>query len=95
MAGERSAEWAPVLALHYRLAEQPERAVEYLLIAADQAGRGWAKDLAFDFYNRALDLMGPDDERLRAVMLKRAVAEQAAYHIADAESLQRQRLAQS
>ena len=95
VAGERSAEWAPVLALHYRLAEQPERAVEYLLIAADQAGRGWAKDLAFDFYNRALDLMGPDDERLRAVMLKRAVAEQAAYHIADAESLQRQRLAQS
>jgi class 3 adenylate cyclase len=95
VAGERRAEWAPVLALHYRLSEQPDRAVEYLLIAADQAGRGWAKDLAFDFYNRALELMGPDDERLRAVMLKRAVAEQAAYHIADAESLQRQRLAQS
>jgi class 3 adenylate cyclase len=95
VAGERRAEWAPVLALHYRLSEQPDRAVEYLLVAADQAGRGWAKELAFDFYNRALELMGPDDERLRGVMLKRAVAEQAAYHIADAESLQRQRLAQS
>ena len=94
VAGERSAEWAPVLALHYRLSEQTERAVEYLLVAGDQAGRGWAKELAFDFYNRALELMAPDDERLRAVILKRAVAEQAAYHIADAESLQRQRLAQ-
>jgi class 3 adenylate cyclase len=93
VAGERSAEWAPVLALHYRNSNQPERAIEYLLLAAEQAGRGWAKDLAFDFYNRALELMSPDDERLRAVMLKRAVAEQAAYHIADAESLQRQRLA--
>ena len=94
VAGERSAEWAPILALHYRYSDQPERAIEYLLLAAEQAGRGWAKDLAFDFYNRALALMSPDDERLRAVELKRAVAEQAAYHILDAERIQRQRLAQ-
>ena len=95
VAGERSAEWAPILALHYRNSDQPERAIEYLLLAAEQAGRGWAKELAFDFYTRALELMGTDDERLRAVMLKRAVAEQAAYHIADAEQLRRQRLAQA
>ena len=60
-------------------------------MAADQAGRGWAKDLAVDFYDRATQLMSPDDERLRAVRLKRAVAEQAAYHMPDAESLLRQR----
>jgi len=94
VAGERSTEWAPILALHYRYADQPARAIEYLLLAAEQAGRGWAKDLAVDFYDRALELMSPDDERLRTVRLKRAVAEQAAYHIADAERLQRQRLAQ-
>jgi class 3 adenylate cyclase len=94
VAGDRSAEWAPILALHFRLAEEPERAIEYLLVAADQAGRGWAKELAFDFYNRAIELMPEDDIRLRDVRLKRAVAEQMAYHIADAERLRRQRLAQ-
>jgi predicted ATPase len=93
VAGERSAEWAPILALHFRYSDQPERAIEYLLVAAEQAGRGWAKDVAFDFYDRALKLMSPDDERLRGVMLKRAIAEQAAYHIADAE-FHRRRLVQ-
>jgi hypothetical protein len=38
--------------------------------------------------------MDADDERLRSVRLQRAVAEQAAYHIADAERIRRQRLAQ-
>ena len=94
VAGDRSAEWAPILALHFRNADQPELAIEYLLVAADQAGRGWAKELAFDFYNRAIELMPEDDIRLRDVRLKRAVAEQMAYHIADAERLRRQRLAQ-
>jgi class 3 adenylate cyclase len=94
VAGERSAEWAPILALHFRYADQPERAIEYLLVAAEQAGRGWAKDLAFDFYSRAIELMSEDDIRLRDVRLKRAVAEQMAYHIADAERIRRQRLAQ-
>ena len=94
VAGDRSAEWAPILALHFRYAEQPERAIEYLLVAAEQAGRGWAKDLAFDFYDRAIKLMPEDDIRLRDVRLKRAVAEQMAYHIADAELLRRQRSAQ-
>jgi class 3 adenylate cyclase len=91
VAGERSAEWAPILALHYRNAEQPERAIAYLLMAAEQAGRGWAKDLAVDFYDRALQLMSPEDERLRPVRLQRAVAEQAAYHMPDAESIRRRR----
>ncbi|MFL5977487.1 MAG: hypothetical protein ACJ76O_02515, partial [Gaiellaceae bacterium] len=70
-------------------ADEPERAITYLLVAAEQAGRGWAKDLAVDFYDRATQLMSPDDERLRAVRLRRAVAEQAAYHMPDAESLRR------
>jgi predicted ATPase len=91
VAGERSSEWAPILALHYRNAEQPERAIDYFLVAADQAGRGWAKDLAVDFYDRATQLMSADDERLRRVRLQRAVAEQAVFHMPDAESLLRQR----
>jgi class 3 adenylate cyclase len=91
VAGERSAEWAPILALHYRNADEPERAIAYLLMAADQAGRGWAKDLAVDFFDRAIKLMPPDDERLRGVRLQRAVAEQAAYHMPDAEMLRRGR----
>ena len=94
VAGERSAEWAPILALHFRNAEQLERAIEYFLVAAEQAGRGWAKDLAVDFYDRAIKLMPEDDVRLRGIRLQRAVAEQMAYHIADAEQLRRQRLAQ-
>jgi predicted ATPase len=91
VAGDRSAEWAPVLAIHYRNAEQIDRAIEYLLVAADQAGRGWAKDLAVDFFDRAIQLMSSDDERLRSIRLQRAVAEQAAYHMPDAELLRRQR----
>jgi predicted ATPase len=94
VAGERSAEWAPVLAIHFRYADEPERAIEYLLVAAEQAARGWAKDLAVDFYNRAIALMPEGDERLRSVRIQRAVAEQMAYHIADAELIRRQRLAQ-
>jgi class 3 adenylate cyclase len=94
VAGERSAEWAPVLAIHFRHAEQPERAIEYLLVAAEQAARGWAKDLAVGFYDGAIALMPEGDPRLRSVRLQRAVAEQMAYHIADAELIRRQRLAQ-
>jgi class 3 adenylate cyclase len=94
VAGDRSAEWAPVLAIHYRNAEQTDRAVEYLLVAADQAGRGWAKDLSVDFFDRAIQLMDPGDERLREIRLQRAVAEAAMYHIADAERIRRRRLAQ-
>jgi class 3 adenylate cyclase len=94
VAGERSAEWAPLLAIHYRNAEQNDRAVEYLLLAADQAGRGWAKDLAVDFFDRAIQLMEPEDDRLRSIRLQRAIAEQMAYHIADAENLRRARQAE-
>jgi class 3 adenylate cyclase len=90
MTGDRVAEWAPVLALHWLNAGDSERAVEYFLLAAEQAGRGWAKEEAVDFYERALEHIPKEDgERRRAVMVKRAIADQAAFHVADAERLRR------
>ena len=37
------ADRAAILAHHWREAGDPERAVGYLISAAEQAGRGWAK----------------------------------------------------
>jgi ABC-type oligopeptide transport system substrate-binding subunit/ABC-type transporter Mla MlaB component len=45
------------LAHHYVLAEQEERAVEYLLQAGDQARRLHAYQEAIDYYERALDIL--------------------------------------
>jgi class 3 adenylate cyclase len=79
-AGERSA-YAALLAHHWRHAGDGPRAADYLLIAADQAGRGWAQQEAVDLCNQALELL-PDSEesRRRRVRLRRAVALQARLH---------------
>jgi predicted ATPase len=79
-AGERSA-YAALLAHHWRHAGDGPRAADYLLIAADQAGRGWAQHEAVDLCNQALELL-PDSEesRRRRVRLRRAVALQARLH---------------
>ena len=45
------------LAHHWREAGDDERAVEYLLEAAEQAGRGWAKEHALALYAEALQLV--------------------------------------
>jgi hypothetical protein len=47
-----------------------------------------------DFFDRAIQLMEPEDDRLRSIRLQRAIAEQMAYHIADAENLRRARQAE-
>jgi predicted ATPase/class 3 adenylate cyclase len=81
---------AAILAHHWREAGDSERAVRYLLSAAEQAGRGWATAEAIALYNQALELIPEDDEgRRRDVNLKRAVAYAAFTHIGDARQTRR------
>jgi class 3 adenylate cyclase len=88
-AGELDAV-AAFLAHHWREAGDADRALDYFLTAAERASRGWAKEEAVQFYDRALELVPPDQrERRRRLMLARAVAAQAATHIEDAQRLQR------
>ena len=81
---------ATALAAHWREAGDDERALEYLLKAADDAGRGWAKDEAADLYRDALELIPQDDvEQRNRVSRLRTLALVAASRVADARSLQR------
>lgn len=76
------------LAHHWREAGEHQRAVDCLVAAADQAGRGWAKERAVALYRAALELIAADDEeRRRDIRRRLAVALQASYHIADAQRL--------
>ena len=61
----------------------------HLLSAAEQAGRGWAKEEAVALYNQALELMPQDDGRRRDVELKRAIDYAAFAHIEDARQARR------
>jgi class 3 adenylate cyclase len=72
-----------VLGHHWRAAGEDDRAVEHLTAAADQAGRGWAKQRAVALYREALEVLADDDARRRDVTRKLAVALQAAYHLGD------------
>ena len=64
-------------------AGDPERAVRYLLLAAEQAERGLATAEAIDLYNQALKLISEDGgNRRREVELKRAMAYAVFSHIA-------------
>jgi class 3 adenylate cyclase/tetratricopeptide (TPR) repeat protein len=88
-AGELDAV-AAFLAYHWREAGDSERALDYFLTAAERASRGWAKEEAVQFYDRALELVRDDQrERRRRIMLARAVVAQAAYHVVDVERLRR------
>ena len=79
---------AAALAHHWREAGEPQRAVPYLLAAADQAGRGWAKERALRLYQEALDLVPEDNRELRREIVRRlAIATQATWHVFDAERL--------
>jgi len=84
------ADTAAMLAHHWREAGDSERAVEHLLSAAEQAGRGWAKGEAVALYNEALELIPKEDEaRRRSVELKRAIDYAAFTHIDDARRVRR------
>jgi class 3 adenylate cyclase/energy-coupling factor transporter ATP-binding protein EcfA2 len=77
-----AADSAAILAYHWRAAGDADRALEYLLAAAEQAGRGWAKEEAVALYNQALALLPDGDRRTRGIQLKRAVAWAALTHVA-------------
>ena len=90
---ERTAEMgaaAAAVAEHWRESGEPTRAVRFLMLAADQAGRGWAKEEAVALYREAAALVPPDETELRREIMRRfAVAEMAMFHIADARRLAR------
>jgi class 3 adenylate cyclase len=77
-AGGQSTE---AIAHHWREAGQLGQAVDCLLVAADQAARGWAKGHAVKLYSAALELMGEDDERRRDVRLRQVVTAAALTHL--------------
>jgi predicted ATPase len=79
-AGDPTA-YAAILAHHWHEAGDVEKAADYLLIAAEQAGRGWAQHEAVDLCNQALKLIPENDEaRRRRARLRRAVALQVGTH---------------
>lgn len=79
-AGDPTA-YAVILAHHWREAGDVEKAADYLLIAAEQAGREWAHHEAVDLCNQALELIPENDEaRRRRARLQRAVALQVGTH---------------
>jgi len=75
------------VAHHWREAGEEERAVEHLIIAADQAGRGWAKEHAIALYREALELLPEGAELRRDVTHRLAVTVQALFHVPDARHL--------
>jgi predicted ATPase len=78
---------AEAIAHHCREAGDHQSAARYLRAAADDAGRGWAKERAVSLYREALALMPLDDPNLRDVQRQLAVALQAAYHVRDVRQL--------
>lgn len=72
---------APILAHHWGEAGETDRAIDYLLEAADQASQAWAKREAVVLYSQALDLLAENDPRSRAVSLRRALADQQIRHV--------------
>jgi predicted ATPase len=80
---------AEAIAHHWREVGDSGRAADYLMTAAEDAGRGWAKERAVALYREALELIPDGDPRRREVQLRLAVALQARYHLPDAERLRR------
>jgi predicted ATPase len=69
------------LAHHWWEAGESERAVECFVSAAEQAGRGWAKERALALYGQALELVPEDDtKRRRGIQLRQAVLAHALIH---------------
>ena len=84
-ATSETGEAAAALARHWRDAGDQERAIEHLVMAAEEAERGWAKERAVFFYQEALALLPEDDGERRSGLKRRlALAHTAAYHSLDA-----------
>ena len=69
------------IADHWQEAGEERRAVECLLVAADQAARGWAKGHALTLYSTALGLLPEDDPVRPEVRRRQVVAHQAYQHL--------------
>lgn len=83
-------EAASQLARHWREAGRNDRAVQYYTIAAEHAGRGWAKELAVTLYREALALVPENDPELRRELRRRlTVAYQSDFHVVDLPVVQR------
>jgi tetratricopeptide (TPR) repeat protein len=73
-AADRVTEWASTLAHHWREAGDQSRTLAFLLLAAEQASRAWAKAEAASLYLQALELIPEDDAAMRrSVRLRRAI----------------------
>jgi class 3 adenylate cyclase len=84
-------EAAAALARHWRDAGEPERAIDHLVTAAEEAERGWAKEQAVELYREALELVPKGDDVRRSELRRRlAVARQALFHVVDARILRRE-----
>jgi class 3 adenylate cyclase/tetratricopeptide (TPR) repeat protein len=59
---ERAAEYAPLLAHHYQMADDPLRALNYYRIAGDEAFRLFAVSQASDHYSKALQILLSNDQ---------------------------------
>jgi len=76
------------LARHWRAAGELEHAARHFIAAAEEAERGWAKPYAVTLYKEALDLTPAENlEAVRLLRKRLAVAQQAVYHVGDAELL--------
>src|SRR5581483_4563282 len=76
------------LARHWRGAGELDHAVQHFVAAAEEAERGWAKQLAVSLYKETLDTTPADDlERVRFLRRRLAVAQQTVYHVGDAQLL--------
>jgi class 3 adenylate cyclase/tetratricopeptide (TPR) repeat protein len=71
--GEDMEAVAWILAHHWRLAEDPARAVPHLLAAARVAERGWATPEVVDLYSQAFEL-ATDHEMRTTIRLRRGMA---------------------
>ena len=76
------------LARHWRGAGELEHAVRHFVAAAEEAERGWAKELAVTLYKEALDMTPTEDvERVRFLRRRLAVAQSAFFHLDDVRVL--------
>jgi class 3 adenylate cyclase len=83
-------EAAAQLARHWREAGRGERAVQYFTLAAEHAGRGWAKERAVTLYREALQLVPESDPELRRELRRRlTLAYWSGFHVPDLPVTQR------
>jgi class 3 adenylate cyclase len=86
--GGDGGEVGAALARHWRDAGEPEKAIQYLVTAAEGAEHGWAKERAAALYREALALVPEvDGDRRRQLTRRIALAETAKYHVPDARLL--------